>query len=131
MKLKTCSSCVIECYLWKSTPKLCKSCALKNATSVGSFKITSKSKTIKQFSDKRLKQMAEYRKVRDKFLKENPKCQYPNCESLEVTCHHPEGRIGKKLTDSTKFKSLCWPHHKWCEENPVQAKELGLSSDRL
>lgn len=86
---------------------------------------------IKQVSDKRLKELAIYRKVRDKFLKDNPVCQYPNCNSTEVTCHHPEGRIGNNLIDASKFKSLCWPHHKWCEENSIEAKKLGLSADRL
>lgn len=88
-------------------------------------------KPIAKFSDKKLSELKEYRKKRDIFLKQNNKCEFPGCESTDITCHHSEGRIGANLTDVSKFKALCWPHHKYCEENPLEAKKLGLSKDRL
>lgn len=86
---------------------------------------------IKQFSDKKIKELAVYRKERDKFLKSKSVCEYPGCESTELTCHHSEGRIGSNLTDASKFKALCWKHHLHIETHPDEAKQLGLSDDRL
>lgn len=87
-------------------------------------------KRIAKFSKKTLDQLRRYRKLRDKFLEENPVCQYPGCNSREVTLHHTRGRIGSFLTDKRWFKSLCWPHHLHIEQNPDLAKQLGLSFSR-
>ena len=100
--------------------------ALKNGTA----EVKSRS-AIAKFSDERLKQMATYRKLRDKFLKENPICEFPGCATTHVTLHHSEGRIGAQLTNVATFKSLCWPHHKHIEEHPEEAKKLKLSGSRL
>jgi len=102
-------------------------CALKPKKAPKEKSIT----YIKQFSDKKAKELAIYRKERDKFLKANPKCQFPGCSSTEVTLHHSQGRIGNDLIDATKFKALCWPHHSYCEEHPAEAIKLGLSGKRL
>lgn len=119
-------------------PNICKYC--QSVDSHFSFQCALKPKKvpkeksityIKPFSDKKLKELAIYRKERDKFLKAHPKCQFPGCESTEVTLHHSEGRIGIDLIDATKFKSLCWPHHSYCEEHPAEAIKLGLSGKRL
>ena len=83
-------------------------------------------------TSKKLKHNLElYRIVKKKFLEANPICQFPNCTSREVTLHHSKGRVGKLLYDATYFKALCLEHHRWVEEHPQQAKEMGLSVSRL
>jgi hypothetical protein len=140
MKLKECSECKEMTYLWKANPKLCKKCAMKISSSkpLKSKSDTPTHKTtkspayrIKSVSDKKLAELKEYRIVRDRYLKNNPICEYPNCTSREVELHHRAGRSGKLLCDDTYFCSLCRAHHRFVEDNPIQAKELGLSVSRL
>lgn len=88
-------------------------------------------KRIAKFSKKTLDQLRRYRKLRDKFLEENPVCQYPGCNSREVTLHHKKGRLGAYLTDKRFFSALCWPHHQYIETHPEEARRLGLSYSRL
>lgn len=75
--------------------------------------------------------MAEYRTKRDKYMNDHPVCEFPYCDKKSTDLHHMAGRIGNNLTDETKFKALCRPCRRWVEENPIGAKELGLSMNRL
>ena len=86
---------------------------------------------IKKVSKKREEALKKYRRLRDKFLEQYPKCMFPGCESREVTLHHSKGRIGCNLTDKRTFVSLCWPHHLYVETHPDEARQLGLSKKRL
>ena len=147
MKLKECSECKKMCYLWQSVPKLCKDCSQKkkgaskvnksvhkgasSADSMNTKPHKSVPNRIKPVSDKKLLELKEYRKLRDGYLKANPICEFAGCNSREVTLHHKSGRVGKLLTDSRYFCSLCIKHHSWAEENPLEAKQLGLSLSRL
>lgn len=88
-------------------------------------------KQIRKFSNKSLDQLKRYRILRDKYLEENPICQYPGCKNREVTLHHKRGRQGAYLTDKRFFCALCWPHHQFIEQNPQIAYKLGLSLKRL
>lgn len=90
-----------------------------------------KAKPIAKVSSKQLDRLKAYKKVRDKFLKENLYCEYPNCNSMEVQLHHGRGRCGDLLTDVTHFHALCDTHHRLIELEPNLAKELGLSGNRL
>ena len=85
---------------------------------------------IKAATKKRAKQLRKYSKQNKKFL-EDQVCQFPGCESKEVTNHHGAGRKGEQLLNFKDSKILCWPHHKWCEDNPQEAKKLNLSLNRL
>ena len=87
-------------------------------------------KKIKHFSDRELKRLAKYRPIRDKFLKENPICMIDGCNKPS-TNHHSRGRVGYLLFEVKYFRNLCWPHHKYYEEHPEEAKALGISMDRL
>lgn len=139
VKPKLCSSCNELKVLWKSNPKLCKQCnqisvskQQKSKTNTNDSLITkSRSYRIKSISDKKLQELKEYRIIRDRYLKENPVCEFVGCESRDITLHHKKGRIGSLLTDSRYFCSLCIKHHIWAELNCNEAKELGLSFDRL
>lgn len=139
MKLKECSNCHQMVYLWRSSPKLCKNCdqslskrpILKPSEQRSpSVPIVSMVK-IKSVSDKRLIELKEYRVVRDAYMRDHKICEHPECSSPSTELHHRKGRIGKLLTDSRYFCALCHDHHEWAEKNPILAKELGLSVDRL
>lgn len=138
-KPKTCSSCNELTILWKSNPKLCKQCyhVLKSKGDISSSKPTSPSLgkvskgSIKSVSDKMLISLREYRKVRDVYMNDHTICEHPECSSPSTELHHKKGRVGKLLTDSRYFCALCHDHHEWAEKNPILAKELGLSVDRL
>jgi len=133
MKLKECSGCKKMIVLWKSNPKLCKSCWLQMSSSKQPSLVepmTSKAK-IKSVSDKRLLALKEYRIVRDAYMRDHKICEFPECNSPSTELHHKKGRIGNLLTDGRYFCALCHDHHEWSEKNPILAKELGLSVDRL
>jgi hypothetical protein len=88
-------------------------------------------KAIKKVSDKRKIENAEYKELRDAYMKANPICEYPDCTHKSKDLHHAAGRVGNFLTDTLFFKALCRPHHIWVEEHPIEAKMLGLSFSRL
>ena len=86
---------------------------------------------IPKFSEKQLNKLAEFRKVRNEYMKDNPICEFPNCENPSTDLHHGAGKVGKLLTDKRYFKALDREHHRWCELNPLEAQKLGLSFKRL
>lgn len=90
-----------------------------------------KPKPIKKVSDKRAEQNKEYLKVRKEYLTEYPFCEFPGCHRKSTECHHKLGRVEHLLTNPVYFAALCSEHHKWVENNPLQAKAMGLSLDRL
>jgi len=140
MKLKECSECKVLGPLWKANPKLCKSCWLKISSSK---QLKSKNDTptrkpikssayrIKSVSDKKLIELKEYRVVRDGYLSANKICEHPECKNLSEDLHHAKGRVGSLLTDVRYFKALCRRCHRWVEDNPDEAKAIGLSLSRL
>lgn len=139
MKLKECSNCHQMVYLWRSNPKLCKSCAMSQVKRPilspskqrsPSELIVSKVK-IKSVSQRRLLALKEYRVVRDAYMRDHKICEHPECSSPSTELHHSKGRIGKLLTDPLYFKALCHSCHVWAELNVTEAKKIGLSTDRL
>lgn len=99
----------------------------------GKLKINTKHKPIPKVSAKQMKRLAEYRKVRDEFMKLHPTCQakLSGCTIKASDLHHSKGRTGDLLTDKRYFKALCRKCHGYVETHPEQAKELGLSDSRL
>ena len=66
---------------------------------------------INLVSDKEKVRLAKYRKVRDKFMKENPKCQC-NCGKDSTDLHHKmENRRGEALADVNQFMAVCRSCH--------------------
>lgn len=90
-----------------------------------------KGKPIRKVSDKRAKELRIYEKEKALFFEEVTSCQFPGCEIEYQTLHHAKGRIGDNLTNREFFRCLCPIHHQWVEENPAEAKMMGLSADRL
>lgn len=134
-KLKECSICKKQVILWKSNPKLCKDCAmrvkLENETGLNLTSKPKRQKAIAPVSEKMQTNLAEYRRLRDKYFKENPVCEFPGCMSKKITLHHKRGRCGAFLTDKRWFCSLCPKHHTFVNDNPEEALKLGLVWSRL
>lgn len=88
--------------------------------------IAKKSETQKE-RDKR------YYPIRNKFIKERSLCmiKVDGCTKKATDVHHPEGKIGELYFDDSKFIAACRNCHRWAEEHPTAAKELGVSADRL
>jgi hypothetical protein len=114
-----------------------KHCDYKNCTNPnwarGRCKWHQKPKeTVKKKSvpDKKLARLAEYRNKRDAFLAKNHTCMIDNC-TLPSELHHARGRLGNNLTDESTFRNLCRKHHAYYELHPIEAKELGISLNRL
>ncbi len=112
---------------------------IKKGTPIGNFIMTSnkatgaikKPKPISPISNSRKEALKRYRRLRDKYFLDHPVCEFPECNSKNITLHHMRGRIGAFLTDKRYFKSLCMKHHRFVEENPLEAIKLGLSQKRL
>ena len=95
--------------------------------------ITKSQKRIKPFSDKHLEKLAEYKRRRNIFLIDNPICvaNVEGCTKEATQIHHALGRIGDLLTDVKHFKAVCHNCHVIIENEPMRAKELGLSGTRF
>jgi len=130
-KLKKCSGCHNDKFLWSSHPPKCKEC--HNKAKYSGKEEKPKVKKIPQFSDKMLNQLAAYRRKRKKYLIEHPECEAKIsslCCGKSDQIHHQKGRQ-KYLADERYFLAVDFPCHRWIEENPEKAKELGFSLDRL
>lgn len=92
-----------------------------------------KPKSIARVSPKRKTEMDEYSKRRELFLIAHPRCEanLVGCTRVATDVHHTEGRVGNNYLNMSKWKALCRHCHQWVEENPEEAKELGLSQSRL
>jgi hypothetical protein len=87
-------------------------------------------KPIKAISSKQVKLLAEYRKVRDPYMRNHPKCEVDGCQNKSTELHHKKGR-GEFLSDVRYFMAVCRGCHKKITENPTWAYENGYSVRRL
>lgn len=129
MKLKICSSCQKECYLWKSSPKLCRECAMKSATQIGNYKLTTKvvssdiksvekkkRKAIAPISDKQKERLKRYRILRDDYMDKHRFCEanLEGCKVRSSDLHHKKSRVGENLF--SHFMAVCRSCHNLIEE---------------
>ncbi len=141
MKLKTCSFCNKEVpKLWYANPKCCTDfkCRAEYAKVKGKEKtsktkgstLSSKGKVskIQPLSDKMRRKLAEYRKVRDQYLKDNPNCEI--CGNIPVELHHKKPRA-YYLCDVSVFMSVCRRCHNKIENFDGWARENGHKLDHL
>jgi 5-methylcytosine-specific restriction endonuclease McrA len=113
------SDCTNTFLQFNSLQKYCSgACKAKNTNTT-----PKKRAPIKPISDKRAKELAEYRIVRDKYKEENPQCE--KCGDPMSDIHHKNGRNGKRVSDSEYFMSVCRPCHTWIHENPEDARAMG------
>lgn len=104
---------------------------VKHLTLSQSDKVPATAFKICPVSKSKGKKLREYEKVKAEYFKDHPVCEFEGCESTAITLHHVAGRCGSLLTDKQHFKSLCWPHHRFVEENPLEAFKMGLVKSRL
>jgi hypothetical protein len=118
-------------------PSCCKNCYRPEQSIARKEKVATKvcikakHYVIAKVSRNRQDALKTYRKRRDDYFKEHPICEFPDCNSQDITLHHMKGRIGAFLTDIRYFKSLCGKHHRYVEENPLESFKLRLSVKRL
>lgn len=109
-------------------------CATHNAEDRKNERAAMKQKVVRQVmkvTPKRAKQNVEYLKLRKDFLEANPCCGVEGCYLKSVDVHHKEGRENDKLTDVTKWLPICRKHHDHYTEHSKQAKEDGVSVNRI
>ena len=81
---------------------------------------------IKPVSDKRAAELAIYRPLRDKYLKDNPVCEVQDCFNGTTNLHHQNGRIGKMIYNTEYFMACCSHCHPTrIHENPEWARSMG------
>ena len=123
-KLKICNSCNKLKHIWKShgKEKYCKEC----------WYTLERPKKISPVSKKMRETMDEYSKRRTAFLVIHNQCQAKlvGCTGKATDVHHKAGRGDNYLKIST-WLAVCRTCHRWIEENPDAAKELGYSETRL
>lgn len=88
---------------------------------------------IKKVSDKRAKELRVYAKISKAFKLDNPYCHagLPGCTTITQDVHHQRGKEGARLNDKMYFLPVCRSCHQQIELNPVKAKGLNLSYNRL
>lgn len=123
-KLKKCAGCDELKHIWKShgKDKYCKECWYDKE----------KPKRISPISKKMRETVDIYSKRRTAFLVIHPYCEanLPSCTKKATDVHHKAGRGENHLNIST-WLAVCRTCHRWIEENPDAAKELGFSESRL
>jgi hypothetical protein len=124
-KLKKCAKCEELKHIWKShgKEKYCKEC----------WYSIDKPKSISPVSIKRRGEMDKYSKLREAFLVVKPFCEakISHCTGISTDVHHKSGRIGENYLKVGTWLAVCRNCHKFIEENPEEAKELGFSTNRL
>lgn len=133
-KKKKCSKCGELTVIWKSAgrEKYCKQCWSCHKTS-GVRQTSAKKRTpLSPRSPKQRRVEAAYSTMRKVFLDTHSMCQahLGGCTTYSTDVHHKVGR-GKNTLDSTTWIAVCRNCHIWIETHPIEAKELGLSGQRL
>ncbi|MFO0453025.1 MAG: hypothetical protein ACK52I_30930 [Pseudomonadota bacterium] len=125
VKLKKCAKCQELKHIWKShgKEKYCKEC----------WYSIDKPKSISPVSEKRRGEMNTYARLRDAFITAKPRCEAKlvGCTGISTDIHHKSGRVGENYLKIGTWLAVCRTCHKFIEENPKEAKELGFSNSRL
>lgn len=93
----------------------------------------SKKKGIANMSKKRSDLQKEYRKLVDRMLKENNKCEVksPICTGKAQGLNHKQKRTEKNLCDESNVERCCNACNLFIEENPDWAQENGHQISRF
>lgn len=130
-KKKICDSCETQQVIWKNHNgnRYCKQCWLKDNSAPLPKKLP---KAIKPKADKQDPLDKLYSIMRKDFLSLHSGCQarVSGCTLQSTDVHHKKGR-GLYYLDKTTWLSVCRSCHVWIENNPVKAKELNFSLNRL
>ena len=124
-KLKKCAGCNELKHIWKSHGKLkyCQPC----------WYSIDKPKSISPVSKKRRVEIDKYSQLREAFLLAKPHCEakLQGCSGSSSDVHHKAGRVGDNYLKIGTWLSVCRSCHRFIEDNPDAAKELGFSESRL
>ena len=131
MKLKTCDGCQKETVIWKNHEgfKYCKYCwSCQKAINSDSPQKPTDYK-IPLVSSKRKKKDAEYSKLREKYLTENPLCMVKvnGCSHGATDVHHTYAGANRDafyLVQST-WKAVCRNCPNYIHEHPEDARTMG------
>jgi len=131
MKLKVCDGCQKETVIWKNHGgfKYCKYCwSCQKAIDSDSVQKPTDYK-IPQVSSKRKKKDAEYLKLRQRYLTENPLCMVKvgGCTHNATDVHHKfsgSDRDTYYLVQST-WLAVCRNCHDFLHLNPKLSREMG------
>jgi hypothetical protein len=131
VKLKTCDGCQKETVIWKNHEgfKYCKYCwSCQKAINSDSPQKPTDYK-IPLVSSKRKKKDAEYSKLREKYLTENPLCMVKvnGCSHGATDVHHTYAGANRDafyLVQST-WKAVCRNCHNYIHEHPEDARTMG------
>lgn len=130
-KKKKCDGCNLFKIIWKShgKEKFCRSCWTQHPKNAKPIVRISKK------SSKQEKRDELYYILNKEYLRAHPMCEahlidLAGCTTYATEIHHKKGR-GEYYLDSTTFLAVCRCCHSWIEKNPIQAKELNLSLERL
>lgn len=140
-KLKVCNRCNKDRIIWKNYKgkKYCSSCwnvVKPGNPSIQQVKNPKPKKRISARTEKRIIQDKQYSKLRKDFLNDNPCCVArlsgcTHCEPESLTIQHKKGRVGKLYLDTRYWITLCLNCHRWANEHPKEAEQLGLAQSRL
>lgn len=124
IKLKQCAGCSQLKHIWKAhgKEKYCQQC----------WYSIEKPKSISPVSKKMQVTMDEYSKKRIAYLALFSTCQATlvDCTGKATDVHHMAGR-GSNHNKISTWLAVCRNCHRWIEENPEDAKHLGLSKSRI
>lgn len=125
----------------KSRPSCCKQCLshLKsspqsddNSKRVHSPQNKKKVARIKPISDKKQKELAVYRKLRDQYMKSHPMCEVRSdvCTGKSIDLHHKKPRAFH-LLDVDVYMATCRMCHMKIERDDAWARENGYKLNHL
>ena len=125
-KLKQCTGCTEMKVIWKSVgkrDKFCKECWFKQEPPKKAAPVSKKMK----------ENISTYTKLREAFLVAKPRCEAKlvGCTGISTDVHHKAGRVGDNYLKVGTWLAVCRSCHRWIEDNPLEAKELGFSQSRL
>lgn len=132
MKLKTCDICGEEKPIWKSSGtgglRYCKYCWSCHKSKDNDTQKPTQS-VIPRVSAKRAKKDAEYSKLRERYLTENPLCMIKvgGCTHGATDIHHTYAGANRDafyLVQST-WKAACRNCHDYIHGHPAEAREMG------
>ncbi len=77
---------------------------------------------LRRRTPERAKQERQYNKQAAAFKLAHPYCE--SCGNRTRDVHHTAGRVANLLNEST-WMALCRRCHRWCHDNPGDARRLG------
>ena len=94
--------------------------------------IKKRAQRLAPVSAKRAQQLAQYRRLRDGYLKKHPKREIgvAGCTGVATEVHHTAGRENGRLLVVEDFKATCRACHRWATDNSAEAIALGHSKSR-